>query len=411
MAKKRIYSFYIVDDDKDLVEFLTSLLEAAGHKVASNTSSPEALKDIVESKPDCVIADMMMPELDGTDLCQRLRENPALEKTKIVVVSAKAYEFDRKQAFKFGADGYMVKPVNVETFVTRVVRTIEDRMEMTFWGVHGTLPVPGPGTLRYGGNTSCVSLEFSKDRLFVFDAGSGIKVLSDRLMAQRRRNIEAKIFISHPHWDHINAIPFFTPLYIQGNEFEICGARHGDITTRELISAQMDGVYFPITVKEFGARVYFKDLEEEELDIDGIKVTTMLLNHPGKCLGYRVDYKGKSFCYITDNEFYLEDNEFYNPFYVKNLAKFVEGTDALITDCTYTDDEYRTKVGWGHSCISKVVEFADLAEAKTLYLFHHDPEHSDDDIDAKVKTARKLLKQHKSKTKVVAPAEGQMFNI
>ena len=133
----------------------------------------------------------------------------------------------------------------------------------------------------------------------------------------------------------------------------------------------------------------------------------MLLHHPGQCLGYRIEYKGRSICYITDNELFLEsDEEHYDSFYVKRLAKFVEGADALITDCTYTDEEYANgKVGWGHSCISQVIDLADRAQVKTLYLFHHDPDQTDDDIDAKLATARALLEERGSKVVCEAPTD------
>ena len=119
--------------------------------------------------------------------------------------------------------------------------------------MRGTLPISRNDSVRYGGNTSCVSLSLPDGRLFIFDAGSGIKALSDALLAAKRTRIDGKILISHPHWDHINALPFFAPFYVQGNQFEICGASHGDITMRDLVSAQMDGVYFPVTVHEFAA--------------------------------------------------------------------------------------------------------------------------------------------------------------
>jgi len=277
--------------------------------------------------------------------------------------------------------------------------------------VRGTLPVSGEDVVRYGGETNCTTLEFAKGQFFIFDAGSGIKTLSNHLMAERKGRLEAKIFISHPHWDHINALPFFVPLYVQGNEFEVLGASHGDVTVRELISAQMDGIYFPITIKEFGAHVYFRNLKEETISIDNITVKTMLLNHPGYCLGYRVEYKGRSICYITDNELYLESSEFFNPYYVKRLTKFISEADVLVTDCTYTDEEYASKVGWGHSCISKVIQLAHEAQVKTLYLFHHDPDQNDDAIDSKLDTARARLKELGSKTRVVAPAAGEAFNL
>ena len=161
--------------------------------------------------------------------------------------------------------------------MTQVYGIISDDVTVKFWGVRGTLPVPGPKTLRFGGNTSCVSLTLPRGRFFIFDAGSGIKNLSDDLIARGAERIEASIFISHPHWDHINALPFFVPLYHQGNHFDIYGADHADISLRDLVSAQMDGVYFPVTVREFSSSVEFHGLGEGDYEIDGVSVKTMYL--------------------------------------------------------------------------------------------------------------------------------------
>ncbi len=261
---------FIVDDDPDIVSLLTALLEEAGHAVTANSDGAAALSEVIEAKPDCVIIDLMVPGIDGLEMCKELRSREDFNQTKILVVSGKSYDFDRKRAFEFGADAYIYKPINAKKFVSGLERVVADEIEMRFWGVRGTLPVSGTGTVRYGGDTSCMTLEFAKGQFFIFDAGSGIKSLSDHLMAERKGKLEANIFISHPHWDHINALPFFVPLYVQGNEFEVLGASHGDITVRELISAQMDGIYFPITMKEFGAHVYFRNLKEETISIDNI---------------------------------------------------------------------------------------------------------------------------------------------
>ena len=403
--------FYVVDDDPSMIEMMSALIEKAGHTVQSATSSLTALAEILVQKPDILIVDLMMPDLDGIDLCSMLRAKPSTAGMKIIVVSAKSYEFDRKRALGAGADGFIQKPISADTFIPRIARVIEDRIDMVFWGVRGTLPVTGGKSLRYGGNTSCVTLEFPTHQLFVFDAGSGIKNLSDHLLKQKRARIEAKLFISHPHWDHINALPFFAPLYMPGNDFEILGARHGDTTTRLIISAQMDGVYFPITFQEFGARVYFHDLDEEEVAFGRIMVKTMLLSHPGRCLGYRVDYNGRSLCYITDNELFVEGNPHHNPHYVAKLTRFIEGADALITDTTYTDQEYAAKVGWGHSCIGEAVKLAHNARVKNLFLFHHDPDQSDTAIDRKLEMAETQLAKLRSKTSVIAPHEGQLFRL
>ena len=396
---------FIIDDDESMLELQSVLLAEAGHEILSSTQSGGALEQIRASKPDCVITDIMMPEIDGIQTLKQIRDDEDLAETKVIIVSSKSFEFDRRQAMKMGAAGFITKPINPETYINQVDSAFSDQIDMTFWGVRGTLPVPGPRAYKYGGNTSCVTLEFSKGEFFIFDAGSGIKELSNHLLATRGGKLNAKIFISHPHWDHINALPFFVPLYIPGNEFEVLGASHAGTSMRELISAQMDDVYFPITMKEFGSRVYFRDLTQGEYEVDGISVKTFLLSHPGNCLGYRVDYNGRSICYVTDNEYFLPDSPQHNPNYVEKLGAFIEGTDALITDCTYLDDEYPTKVGWGHSCVSQVVEAAHQANVKNLYLFHHDPDQDDTKIDEKFAQSKAALEKLGSSTVVLAPAE------
>ena len=409
MPEKKTY--FIVDDDRVFIKLLTKYLTSDSVSIVSSNTSSDALQQILRLKPDCLILDIMMPGIDGLDLCKQVRAEPSLDRTKVVVVSGKAYEIDRKRAFEMGADGYIFKPVRPEKIADQIRRIVDDRIEMAFWGVRGTLPVPGENTIRYGGNTSCVSLEFPKGGLFIFDAGTGIKSLSDYLETENRSQVEAKIFISHPHWDHINALPFFSPLYMQGNEFEIMGPAHGDISIRELIAGQMDGVYFPIEIKEFGATVSFQDLKEGAFSIDGIQVQTILLNHPGHCLGYRIDYKDRSICYITDNELFPKTSRFYNSAYIKKLTAFIQKTDALVADCTYSEDEYAQKVRWGHSSITEVIHMAHRAKVGSLYMFHHDPSQTDATIDAKLEEAQSLLKKLKSSTVCITPKEKEHFMV
>jgi phosphoribosyl 1,2-cyclic phosphodiesterase len=173
----------------------------------------------------------------------------------------------------------------------------------------------------------------------------------------------------------------------------------------------MDGVYFPINIKEFSARVYFRDLIEERFAIDNIAIRTMLLNHPGQCLGYRIGYKDRTVCYVTDNELFPADSPYYNAHYVEQLVEFVRGADALVADCTYTEDDYLRKKGWGHSTVEETVQLAHRAQVKTLYMFHHDPDQSDDDIQGKEQRARQRLESLKSPTRCVAPREKDCFKI
>jgi CheY-like chemotaxis protein len=341
MASK--LTVHVVDDSRTQADIMRALLEKAGHHVIISTSGQEALAQIACATPDCVIFDLMMPGVDGYELCRRLRSMPELASTRLVVVSSKAFPFERRRALEMGADAYFVKPLSPATF--------------------------------------------------------------DALTAEGRTRLNARVLISHPHWDHINTIPFFVPFYMQGNSFEVCGPSHGDITMRGLISAQMDGVYFPITTREFAADVQYRDLAEGNYDIGGVRVRTMLLSHPGNCLGYRLEYAGRQICYVTDNELYPKDSPFRSDEYVERLIEFCRDVNVLITDCTYTDAEYERHIHWGHSSVSQVAELAWRARVRALYLVHHDPGQNDDAIDAKLAHAKAWLADRGASTTVVAPVE------
>ncbi|HEX2565602.1 MAG TPA: response regulator [Burkholderiales bacterium] len=398
-------NFYLVDDDPDILAMLSRVLEEAGHRVESSPSSLQALKQIPMSRPDCVITDIMMPEMDGFELTRELRRRPELRDMKIVVLSAKTYDFDRRRARELGADGFISKPFQRTTLLDSIMEVVSSRVVVSYWGVHGTLPAPGAGYVRYGGNTPCVSVEIGGEPLYIFDCGSGIKRLSDHIMAAGSQRFSARIFVSHTHWDHINTVPFFAPLYVRGNQIELFGPYQGDLTIERAVSAQMESVYFPVTVREFGARLVFRDLREETLEFGPVRIDTMLLSHPGYCLGYRLTARGRSVCYITDNELYLPGDPRHNPRYFEQLANFVKQADLLITDATYRDSEYPAKVDWGHSCVSQVAELAARAQVKRLHLFHHDPDQTDDLIDLKLKEAREALARLGAKVECDAPAE------
>jgi phosphoribosyl 1,2-cyclic phosphodiesterase/CheY-like chemotaxis protein len=398
--------FLIIDDNKFLADVHKDMLESAGYKVTCITASKDVLVQIPTLQPDCIICDILMPDLDGFDVFKNIQKIENIKKPVFIILTGKVFEFDRRHAFQLGVDGYLTKPVNPETFVNDILEIYNGTMAVQFWGIRGTLPVPGKLTVEYGGNTNCVTLLISHKHFFIFDAGSGIKELSNHLMHENKFPMAAKIFISHPHYDHINGFPFFKPLYIKGNEFEILGASQGEISVEKLISDQMDSIYFPITMNEFAAKLTFKDLVENSYDMDGIQVKTLLLNHPGNCLGYRIEHNNKSFCYITDNEIYLEDSPQYNQFEVDRLIHFMSDADFVVIDSTYTDEEYPKKIGWGHSSIGRVVDIADKATVKTLCLYHHDPDQFDKDIDLKLEHARSLLKSRESKTICIAAHEG-----
>ncbi len=285
-------------------------------------------------------------------------------------------------------------------------------MDVEFWGVRGTFPVPGKKSEYYGGNTNCVTLQIPNNKnLFIFDAGTGIKELSNYLVRKNQFPIDCKIFISHPHYDHINGIPFFAPLYMEGNHIEFIGTHQHSASLEKTIAAQMDSVYFPITINEFSADVTFHEVKHDEtFYIDDVKVDTILLNHPGRCIGYRIQYQGKMFCYITDNELYPEDSPQYSENEVKKLIQFIEHADILVIDSTYLDEEYHRKISWGHSPLTRVIDVAHRANVKLLCLYHHDPDQYDADIKMKWERAVEQLKKLHSTVQCIAPKEGEKIS-
>jgi CheY-like chemotaxis protein len=395
----------VIDDSSMALSVALQLLHDAGHRAQAKLGSDGAYELVRELKPDVVICDIMMPGINGFELCSRIRQDDELSDVRIIMASAKAYEADRNNAKRLGADGYIIKPFTIEKF-NSIIQDL-DAMQLTAWGVRGTLPVPQQGYIRYGGNTSCYSLQFSATRHLVFDAGSGIKNCGSDMLKAGQKNLTIDLLITHPHWDHINAFPFFAPLYIPGNIVRVHGCAQESAGFEQLIVAQMDGTYFPVTVREFGAKVSFHEIGEQEFDLDGIRVRSLMLKHPGHCLGYRVDYHGRSFCYITDNELYHADSEFADEEFLHSLADFCRGTNVLVHDCTYFDEEYASKVHWGHSPLSEVCRLAHLAEAERLWIHHHDPSQDDKAIERKLEFCSAELRKLGSTTVAVLPSEGQ----
>lgn len=405
MSEKKELHFFIVEDDLETAKLYGLILKQAGHKVTICEPKKNKLQQIIDLNPDCVISDIIMPDLNGLDLLQQVRSNNTIKQPKFIMLTGKIYDFDYRHAIQLGADGYLYKPIDPDKFLEKIMNIVNDNVVVTFWGIRGTLPIPGKNTSRYGGHTSCVSLKIGNKYFFIFDAGTGIKALSDHLTAEKKV-INATIFITHIHYDHVSGIPFFTPFYTKGNKFDILGPIYAGMGIQKLIAGLMDSYYFPITMREFSANLAFKDLKEETLIIHDVKVDTLFLNHPGQCLGYRVRYQDKIFCYITDNELYLQNSPFYNEFNHERLLQFIQNANVLIIDTTYTDEEYLNKVNWGHSCITPVMQIAHQANVCKVCLFHHDPSQTDKDIDAKLQHANEVLKNLGSKTTCIAPAEG-----
>ena len=243
-----------------------------------------------------------------------------------------------------------------------------------FWGVRGSIACPGPKYVRYGGNTSCIEMRCGP-HLLIFDGGTGIRELGDTLVGQRP--VDADLFFTHTHIDHINGIPFFKPLFDPKNRFTVA-AGHLDAMKgiRAVLGHLMTAPIFPVPIDVFGADMAFNDFDAGDVlePRPGARIRTAALNHPNGATGYRVEHGGKSICYVTDTEHRAEDRD-------TNIVGLIEGADIFIYDATYSDAEYSNFKGWGHSTWQEGMRLAEAAGVKTYVIFHHDPGHDDDHMD------------------------------
>ncbi len=298
-------------------------------------------------------------------------------------------------------------------------------MKIKFWGTRGSVPTPGKRTVRYGGNTPCVEVRLDDGNLIIFDAGTGIRELGEQLVAEGKP-VNAYLLITHPHWDHIQGFPFFKPIFSPGHTITIVGAESEKVSLERMMTDQMNKVYFPIQLSELQAKLNFQRVGEEEFKVFSASVQTLYVNHPSFALGYRLSHNGRTIVYISDNEPFDPKNKAMQ----KNLDTFVlerflsmdgdpnsrvfdfvRGADVLIHDTTYTPKEYSEHIGWGHSHYDFTLKVADEGKVKKLALFHHDPAHSDDEIDRVLEACRNEMRSKKISIECVAAAEGMEIEI
>ncbi|MFT7625218.1 MAG: phosphoribosyl 1,2-cyclic phosphodiesterase [Myxococcota bacterium] len=282
---------------------------------------------------------------------------------------------------------------------------------VTFWGVRGSIPTPGRSTRKYGGNTSCIEIDMN-EALIICDAGTGARELGLDLVGRTSDPMVAHMFFSHAHWDHIQGFPFFVPAYSPANEVRVYGTQPGDERFYNLISGQMGDAYFPVKFSDLGAKMISDDIGEGV--VAGVKVRWLAQTHPGGSFGYSFEFDGVRVVYATDNELDLQladqDLPTRDPEALRILpdrqVDFVRNADLLIADSQYTDEEYVTKVGWGHPRYTTVVDLAVQGNVKKLALTHHDPLHSDADLDKKVEHAAARARSHGSNVQVFGAREG-----
>ena len=297
-------------------------------------------------------------------------------------------------------------------------------VSVRFWGVRGSIPTPGPTTVRYGGNTSCVEVR-ADGQIIILDGGTGLRPLGRELTKEfDGQPLELTLLLTHTHWDHIQGLPFFLPVYKPDNQLRILGyegARHG---LDNVLTSQMESPFFPIELREVPANVQIEELKEMDFTVGAVRVRATLANHPGICVGYRLFTSAGSIAFFPDNEPHTgHHHRSHEPQASdttslevalqedQKMADFLRGTDILIMDAQYDCQEYEHHRGWGHGCTEDVVALAMKAQVKRLFLFHHDPEHEDDKIAEMEANARKLVASQHSTMQVEAAREGAVVTL
>jgi CheY-like chemotaxis protein len=296
-------------------------------------------------------------------------------------------------------------------------------MRLRFWGTRGSIAKPGPSTVHYGGNTACIEVRTADGTLIVLDCGTGAHGLGQALQASSAGPVHGHLLITHTHWDHIQGFPFFAPLFVPGNTWDIYAPGGLGPRLEETLAGQMESTYFPVTLDQLGATVRYHDLSEGVFRLAGVRVTARYLNHPALTLGYRLEAAGVTLVYASDHEPHSRHlpaapnlsgaASTGSPVHQEDQGHvaFLTGADLVIHDAQYTAAEYTQKLGWGHSPMEYAVDVALAAAAKRLALFHHDPWRDDTSLNRLVKICRQRVAACGSRLEVFAAAEGQMIEL
>ncbi|MFI5333734.1 MAG: response regulator [Chlamydiales bacterium] len=435
--KKRIL---LADFDK---EFIREILHGKHHALYEFETAGrglECLEKIEKFSPDLLLVDLMLPEIHGIEILRRVRQKDAQKKVGVILMCAHAMIQNYHAALQAGTDYFLEKPCEIDQLYTIFSRyfagqltpapfsgkeSFEERKEesfippvhshssyLKFWGTRGSNPVSGQKYIRYGGNTPCLEIR-EKNEIVIIDAGTGIRALGDMPAVRKAKAIN--LIIGHTHWDHIIGFPFFAPLYNPDCHVTIWSPIGFEKSTRELFTEMLGYAYFPVCLDDIRAKLTFKDIHEGvPFSIGKIEINSHYAFHPGATLCFKICVGENCFGYATDNEFLMgyqgnpaeiTKDHFLLESYT-SLLKFFHDCDFLIHEAQYFSDEYKEKVGWGHSSVSNAAVLIKRCGIKEWIVTHHDPSHTDDDLQRKLQLHNEVLEACKHPCRVRMAYDG-----
>ncbi len=441
LAPAAMKTVLIIDDDAHFRQLTAESLQAHGWRTLEAGGGQAGLEDVRKYRPEVVLCDLLMPRGNGFQVCRGIRADPTLRHTKIVITSGRDFEADRVSARDAGADEYLTKPFQSQELVAVLDRLGTDvsrgarrtlaaagansaPTRVKFWGVRGSIPSPGPETVHFGGNTSCIEIRTGGE-IIILDAGTGLRPLGRELVEEfGDQPFNLTLLLTHTHWDHIQGLPFFRPVYQPQCHLRILGYEGARKSLVNVLSSQMESPYFPVLFDELPGNIQIEELKDLEFRVGPVNVKARFANHPGICVGYRIFTDHGSVAFFPDNEPHSRQHKpllatpddtraaaDYAKEQEERTAGFLRGTEVLILDSQYDAEEYQSHVGWGHGCVDYAVTLALKAEVKKLFLFHHDPEHDDARIEAMLAHARKLVADAGATLAVEAAREGVIVEL
>ncbi|MDZ7691502.1 MAG: MBL fold metallo-hydrolase [Balneolaceae bacterium] len=371
---------YLVSDDPQELSVLSSAADIQGYHLIKDSKlrHEELVSRICAIHPDLIFLDEQSLKEDPETLLEYLKENIETSSTPIYVFTSSNGVLS-EQAGKITNCKEVTtlsRGIDKSDLVNLLENALKPTVAVRFWGVRGSTPCPNKHNITYGGNTTCVQIELPfSDELLILDSGTGIRNLGNYLNTFTE-NVKGNIFITHPHWDHIQGFPFFKPIYHSGNRFQVHMPPQVTGGCREILSGHLTKTFFPVTLDMFDAEIEYITLESDRREYNGYSIEYLLANHPISTAIYKVRVAGRTIVFCPDNELTPIEQKT-NAFFYSRLKEFFKGVDLLIHDAQYNLEEYQNKVKWGHSAWETAVDFAIRSNVKNLVLTHHDPDSSD----------------------------------